>query len=125
MGGKRSFWVFLFFLVEISCAAHSKVKPLPGSENITVLEAFDHAERVLFRLEKEKGCRIILKEKIIPPSAKEYPESLLWDKEIEIIGRNKAVKAGGNIVILEKFRPIREIKLEVKYTGKVIILKCP
>lgn len=125
MGGKRSFLVFLFVLVEISCAAHSKVKPVAGSEDIKVLEAFDPAERVLFRLEKERGCRVVLKEKIIPPSAKENPASPLWDKEIEIIGRNKAVRSGGNVVILEKFRPIREIHLEVRYTGKVIILKCP
>ena len=126
MGGRRLVFFISLIIFEFSCATHVKVKPLPGTEKIRVVEAYDPSEKVAYRLEKERGCRLLLKKIIIPPEAKRgiYSDPF-WDKEIEIIGKNKAVQLGGNILILEKFRPIPEIKLDVKYTGKIIIMKCP
>ncbi len=126
MGGRRLGLFILFVLFEFSCAASTAVKPVPGSEMVKVVEAVDPSEKLSYRLENERGCRLVLKKIIIPPSAKKQIYSApLWDKEIEIIGRNTAVNSGGNVLILEKFRPIPEIKPDVKYTGKIIILKCP
>ncbi|WP_456464366.1 hypothetical protein [Persephonella sp.] len=111
---------------EFSCATNIKVKPLPGSEKVMVVEAVDPAEKLSYRLEKERGCRFLLKKIIIPSEAKKgiYLSSN-WDKEIEIRGKNQTVQSGGNVLILEKFKPIPEISLDVKYTGKIIIMKCP
>ncbi|WP_293443058.1 hypothetical protein [Persephonella sp.] len=126
MGGRRLYLFILFIVFEFSCAASTTVSPVPGSESIKVLEAVDPAEKLSYRFEKERGCRLLLKKIIIPPSAKKQIYSApIWDKEIEIIGRNTAVNSGGNVLILEKFRPIPEIKPDVKYTGKIIIMKCP
>jgi len=126
MGGRRLIFLTLLFMFELSCATHSKVEPLPGSEKITVVEAYDPAEKISYRLEKEKGCRFLLKKIVIPDEAKKgIYLNPFWDKEIEIRGKNTAVNAGGNVVVLEMFRPIPEIKIDVKYTGKVIIMKCP
>ncbi len=115
-------WVLIF---ELSCAYHPQVKPIPGAENIKIYEITDPAEKVLFRMETQFGCRLVLKDVIIPPSVKKGIYENHVDEEIEIIGRNRAVETGGNVLILETFKEIPEVQLNVKYTGKIIILKCP
>ncbi|WP_457639592.1 hypothetical protein [Persephonella sp.] len=129
MGGRRQelavFLFFLFAVVELSCAKHPEVKPLEGSERIKVYEVEDPAEKALFRMKTKMGCRIKTKEIIIPPSVKAGIYSDRVDEEIEIIARNRAVKTGGNVVILETFKKIPEIQFENKYTGKIVVLKCP
>ncbi len=121
----RAIYIFLFFIFELSCAYHPEVKLVSGAEKIKVYEVTNPAEKVLFKMEKQFGCRLILKDIIIPPSIKKGIYENHVDQEIEIIGRNKAVKTGGNVLILEMFKKIPEVQLNVKYTGKIIILKCP
>ncbi|NPA17158.1 hypothetical protein [Persephonella sp.] len=128
MGGRRQdIYLFLFFLfltVEFSCARHTEIKPLEGADRIKVYEATDPAEKVIFEMKTKLGCRLVLKEIVIPPSIKEgtYYNA---DKEIEIIARNRAVETGGTVVVLETFKKIPEIQFDAKYTGKIIVMRCP
>ena len=126
MGGSRYYLLFFAVLLfETSCAKHAEVYPVPGSEKIKHYDAVDPAERMLFKLQKQFGCKMLIKEIVIPPIIKEGVFSKHIDEEIEIIAKNRAFNSGGNVVVLETFRIIPEIKLENKYTGKIIILKCP
>ncbi|MBK3332884.1 hypothetical protein GWK41_07365 [Persephonella atlantica] len=125
MGRISLIFFLLVFIFDFSCAYHPEVKPVPGAERIKVYEVTDPAEKILFKMEKQYGCRMLLKDIITPPSIKKGIYENHVDEEIEIIGRNKAVKTGGNVLILEMFRKIPEVQLNVKYTGKIIVLKCP
>jgi len=128
MGGRRQdIYLFLFFLfltVEFSCARHTEIKPVEGSDKIKVYEATDPAEKVIFKMKTKLGCKLVLKEIIIPPSTKDKTYSNT-DQEIDIIARNRAVETGGTVVVLETFKKIPQIRFDAKYTGKIIIMKCP
>jgi len=129
MGGRRwqDIYLFLFLLiitVEFSCAKHQELVLIEGAERVKVYEAVDPAEKVIFKMKTKQGCKPVIREIIIPPSVKKKTHVNV-DREIEIIARNRAVETGGNLVVLETFKKIPEIKLDTRYTGKIIIMKCP
>ncbi|MDQ7056162.1 MAG: hypothetical protein Q9M89_06735 [Persephonella sp.] len=74
-------FLIMVFIIDFSCAYHPEVKLVSGAEEIKVYEVTDPAEGLLFKMEKQFGCRLVLKDIIIPPAIKKgYTKIILMKR---------------------------------------------